>query len=454
MSRGWTEKQSYNLVGKLFGMKYRGYELYLISAEKNNDIIRIEYLFEKEGQIDSIEIKAPQDGTIPSAVDVFPRGAWMQREITQRYGIRFKSEENAQKLKPGYSFIEWGPFHPLLPEPVLFGIFMKDEVIDSININTGYNFRGIEELCEGEKPADVLEMLERTSFIDGITAGIAFSCAVEKINNIEVPEKAKWIRMILNEMSSFKANLYNLNQVALCLELLSESSRIFRLIDLFNEVAAQIGDHPQLMGITKIGGIGHDISKGSLYAANAIFQDMKAELTRVETKWINTPSIYKRLKTTGFISEKTAKQMAGRIARGAGFEKDARKYSELPYNFLSYKVVVGEKSNCFSRAMLLLNDLLLSISLVEQGVENLPESDICCSHNIAGNGKVLVREQGAYGEMAVLVSQEDGNIKYIKTRNTTALNFPFLSDAVKGIELTDLPLVAASFDLDLSGMEK
>jgi len=150
------------------------------------------------------------------------------------------SRNSEHELKPGYSLIEWGPFHPLLSEPVLFKIHSKDEVIDSISINTGYNYRGIEELCEGKKPADVLELLERSSSVSGIAAGIAFAFAVEKINNIEIPDKAKWLRLILNEMSCFKANLYSLNQTAQSLGLLSDCSEVFRLIDLFNESAEQI----------------------------------------------------------------------------------------------------------------------------------------------------------------------------------------------------------------------
>ena len=67
---------------------------------------------------------------------------------------------------------------------------------------------------------------------------------------------------------------------------------------------------------------------------------------------------------------------------------------------------------------------------------------------------MIVREQDAYGEIVVLVSQENGNIKFIKTRNSTTLNFPFLPDVLKGCELTDLPLVLTSLNMDLSGMEK
>lgn len=454
MSRRWTEKQSYNFVCKLFGMRYTDYELFLIAAQKNDDSIKIEYIFEKDNESDSIEISVPENSTIPSIKDIFPRGAWMQQEVSQRFPVCFSSRNSEHELKPGYSLIEWGPFHPLLSEPVLFKIQSKDELIDSISVNTGYNFRGIEELCEGKKPADVLELLERSSSVSGIAAGIAFASAVEKINNIEIPEKAKWIRLILNEMSCFKANLYSLNQTAQCLGLLSDCSEVFRLLDLFNESAEQICEHPQLLGITKIGGISSDLSKGSIYAANAVLQDMKKDLTNLKEKWTNTPSIYKRLEKTGFIDEKTAKQMSGRTARGAGFYEDPRKYSSLPYHLLSYTVPTSSGSSCLSRTMLIMDDLLLSLSLIDQAVENLPEDSAGFSFNIAGSGRAIVREQDAYGGIVALVTQENGNVKFIKTRNSTALNFPFLSDALKGIELNDLPLAAASFNMDLSGMEK
>lgn len=454
MSRRWTEKQSYNFVCKLFGMKYAGFNLFLMVAEKTGDTVRIEYIFEKENQFDSIEINVPENSTIPSVKEIFPNGLKMQEEAARRFPVCFGDGEIELQQKPGYSMIEWGPFHPLLSEPVSFKMQTKDEIIDSICIKTGYNFRGIEELCEGMKPADVLEMLERSSLVSGISTGIAYAFAVEEINNIEIPEKAKWIRLILNEMSCFKANLYCLNQTAQCLGLLSDSSEVFRLIDLFNESAEQICDHPQLLGITRIGGVSHDISRGNIYAANAVLQDMKKELNRLKTKWTNTPSIYKRLESTGFIDEKTARQMSGRAARGAGFYEDPRKHSNLPYKLLSYTVPTSRGSNCLSRTMLLIDDLLLSLSLIDQGVENLPEGNAGFNFNIGGSGRAIAREQDAYGGIAVLAAQENGCIKLIKTKNSTTSNFPFLTDVLKGTGLDDLPHVATSINMDLPGMEK
>jgi len=454
MSRRWTEKQSYNFVCKLLGMKYMGYGLFLIVAEKDGESVKIEYIFEKENQFESIEINVPGNSIIPSVKDIFPQGLMMQKEISRRFPVCFSDEKHELRLKPGYSIIEWGPFHPLLSEPVLLKIQSKDEVIDSVCINTGYNYRGIEELCEEAKPVDVLEMLERMSLVSGIPAGIAFASAVEKINSIEIPEKAKWIRLILNEMSCIKANLYCLSQTARCLGLLSDSSEVFRLIDLFNESAEQICDHPQLLGITKIGGISHDISRENMYAANAVLQDMIKELKGLKTKWSGTPSIYKRLESTGFIDVNTAGQMSGRMARAAGFYEDPRKYSNLPYSLLSYSVPTNRGSNCLSRTILLIDDLLLSLSLIDQGVENLPEGSACCNNNIAGSGRAIVREQDAYGEIDVFVSQEDGYIKFVKTKNSTISNFAFISNVLRGIGLNDLPLAITSFNMDLSGMEK
>lgn len=454
MIRNLSEKQSASLMGKLFGYKSQGFGLLLIDASENGSKIAINYLLEKEGQFESIDINVSENTVVPSVTSVFPYGGRMETDIERKFPVLFAGESVENHEEEGYSLINWGPFHPLLPEPVLFHILMKDEIIKKAAIETGYNYREVEKLCAGRKVWDIPDILERVSTANGISISLAFIEGVEEINRIDVPEKARWVRMIVNEMSCINSNLHGLYNTAQCIGLYGDSIRISRLIGLYREAAELICDNPLLFGVIGIGGINKDIQKDAFYAMNAALQEIEGDLADIRRRWENTTAIAKRLMATGFIDRETAMTASGRLARAAGNAVDSKKYSKLPYAELSYTIPVAEESNCFARTMLKFDDLTQSLRLIDMGIENMPKGEVMQEAEIEESGEALVREPGANGEVIVRVKTEQDTIASLFFRNDASVNISFLPGCLSGAELTDLPLIVSGFDLDISGMEK
>ncbi|HEY8500328.1 MAG TPA: Ni,Fe-hydrogenase III large subunit [Clostridia bacterium] len=454
MIKNLSEKQSASLMGKLFSYKSLGFELLLMDASEVGNKIAVNYLLEKEGQFESIDINVFENMIVPSVTSVFPYGGRMEIDIERRFPVLFKRESVEMAEEEAYSLIDWGPFHPLLPEPLLFHLLMKDEIIKKASIETGYNYREVEKLCAGRKVWDIPEILERVSTANGISISLAFITGVEEINRVDIPEKARWVRMIINEMSCVNANLHGLYNTAQCLGLYGDSNQISRLISLYREAAGLICDHPLLFGIISIGGINKDIPKDTFYAANAILQEIDDDLSDIKKRWENTAAIAKRLRAAGFIDRETAMTASGRLTRAAGNAVDPKKYSKLPYAGLSYTIPVAEESNCFARTMLKFDDLAQSLRLIDRGIENMPKGEVKQEAEIKESGEALVREQGASGEIIMRVKLEQDTVASIFFRNETSVNISFLPGCLSGAELTDLPLIVSGFDLDLSGMEK
>lgn len=453
MSRKLSDKQSAALQGKWFTFKTMGYTLLMIDALQDGNKILVEYLLQKEDQIESVKADVPCNSFIPSVTEVFPQGAQMQDEIAQRFPISFQNKASAD-VGADFPAIEWGPFHPLLPQPVKFLIRMKDEMIEGVNIETGYNYRGLEVLCGGKRPEDVLEMMERTSAINGFPLGSAFVRAIEEIHGEQAPERAQWLRMFLMEMTFLHAGLQSLNHIAQSLGLLACSARLFKLSGLYQEAAALICESPQFSGLLEIGGLSRDISRETLFAVNAVVQEMGKELQDIRNQWENTASIKKRLYGAGKSDTNQALMMTGRLRRAAGLPEDLRNQSVLPWHKLSYKVPIASGSDCFARAMLMIDDALLSLDLIDQMTVALPKGNIKTAFHTDGSGEALVCEPEACGGMAIRVRQEQGRLQTIRIRNAAALNISFLPCCLKGMEMNALPLITSSFELDLSAMEK
>lgn len=451
--KNWSEKQSAALQGKWFTFKCMGYTLLMIDATQEDNQVSIEYILTKEDKLEAVKANVPCDSVIPSVTEVFPQGAQMQEEIAQRYPVVFQTEAEAQELCD-CSTIEWGPFHPLLPQPIKFQLCMKDEMIQNTRLITGYNYRGLEELCKGRKPEDVLEILERTSALNGFPLGFAFSAAIEQLHEVKVPERAQWLRMFLMEMTFLHAGLQSLNSMARSLGLVACCVRIFRLSGLYQEAAALICTSPQFSGLLEIGGLNRDIPRETLFAVNAILQEMEAELKDIKSQWENTNSIRKRLSGVGRIETAHALMMTGRMRRAAGLPEDLRSQSVLPWSELSCKIPQANGCDCFARAILMLEDVLLSLELIDQMTADLPKGSIKAASRLDGSGDVLLCEPEAYGGMALRVRQQKGILHSIRIRNAAALNISFLPQYLTGMEINDLPLVVSSFELDLSAMEK
>lgn len=454
--RIWNEHKSGILIGKWFSYKSMGYRLLIIKAAYQDGFVKMQYIFEKNGQTELMDADIPENSTIPSVTTAFPEGAQMEMEISNTFPIVFSLQdaESSETEKQDAIHVEWGPFHPLLQEPALFRFLAKDEVVNEVYVETGYNHRGVEALCIGEKIPYVLDMLERISSVNGFSIGLAFLHAVEKVNEIIIPERANFLRLIFNEMSFLRANLNSLSHITKCLGLLSDHSAFFKLISLFNEAASLITDDPQLKGILIPGGINRDISNETLLQVNVILQEMVQELSAIREKWSDTQSIKNRMSMIGKIDRNSARAMTGRISRGAGYGEDLRKLSRLPYCKLSYKVPKTEESNCFTRTMLMFDDSMLSLSLIDQAVEILPRGKVKSISNLANKGELLISEPEAFGEVVIYVSFNKEIVTDLKIRNSSSLTFSIIGDLLKGTELNDVPLVISSLDLDFSSMEK
>jgi membrane-bound hydrogenase subunit alpha len=100
-----------------------------------------------------------------------------------------------------------GPYHPLQEEPEFFLLHVEGEKVVDIDINIGYNHRGIEQLCEQKHFDQVVFAVERICGICSTSHPIAHVNAVEDLLNIQVPERALYIRTVIGELERIHSHL-------------------------------------------------------------------------------------------------------------------------------------------------------------------------------------------------------------------------------------------------------
>ena len=140
--------------------------------------------------------------------------------------------------------------------------------------------------------------------------------------------------------------------------------------------------------------------------------------------------------------------------QSAGPAEDLRSLSALSLAQAFLRKAGSNGKRLLARAMLMIDDALLSLDLIDQITVEVPKGSVKTAFRADGSGEALVCEPEACGGMAVRVRLEQGRLQSVRIRNAAALNISFLPLCLKGMEINDLPLVISSFEMDLSSMEK
>ena len=105
------------------------------------------------------------------------------------------------------TLIPIGPYHPLQEEPELFKLYCEGEIVKDIKWETGYNHRGIEKLSEKKSYDEVFFLVERICGICSTSHPFAFANSVEEIVDVEITNRAKYIRSIIGELERIHSHL-------------------------------------------------------------------------------------------------------------------------------------------------------------------------------------------------------------------------------------------------------
>ena len=105
------------------------------------------------------------------------------------------------------TIIPIGPYHPLQEEPEFFRLYVEGETVVGLDIEIGYNHRGIEWLAEKKSFDQITFLVERICGICSTSHPLAYVNAVENISGIEVPLRAQFIRCIIAELERVHSHL-------------------------------------------------------------------------------------------------------------------------------------------------------------------------------------------------------------------------------------------------------
>lgn len=272
------------------------------------------------------------------------------------------------------TLIPIGPYHPLQEEPELFKLYCEGEIVKDIKWETGYNHRGIEQLSEKKTFDQSFFLVERICGICSTSHPFAFANAVEEAGNIEITNRAKYIRSIIGELERIHSHLL---WVGLAGHFLGYNT-VFMwawkyrepILDLFEMISGNRNSYAMF----KVGGVRRDIENSKIPAIKEVLDKFKKKNDLLVGAVMDDPVIHARTKGVGILTKQDIIDYAavGPTARASGVAIDVRKDDPYAaYPLVNWKVITAEKGDVFAKAEVRLLEMYESISIIEQCLDGL-----------------------------------------------------------------------------------
>jgi len=343
-----------------------------------------------------------------------------------------------------------GPFHPLQEEMEFYQLTVDGEIVTDIDVRLSYNHRGIEKISESLQFDQIPFLVSRICGICSASHPLAYVNAVEELAGITPPERALYVRTIINELERIHSHLL---WVGLAGHFIGYDT-VFMwawkyrepVLDLLEEITGNRNNY----GNVKVGGCREDIP-------DELKPKILKELDAIEKKTemltkavLDDPVLHARLKGVGVLTKEAAIKYAvtGPTARGSGVAIDVRRDDPYAaYADLDWNVITQPEGDVFAKAVVRFLETFESIKMVRQALEKLPAGPIAAEVKEIPPGEAVGHAEAPRGETFHYVLSDGGNrpIRH-KVRAPSYVNVPSFKASCVGQSISDVTITLAAVD--------
>lgn len=409
-----------------------------------------------------------------SWANVFPQTNYFECELSENYDyvpvnhpwLRPVRKQNVILGSNPYQFFKLegeevhevavGPIHAGVIEPGHFRFQCHGELVYNLEINLGYQHRGVEKLFLEASSNQKIILSE--SITGDTTIGHAFAhCnAIESLSQSQLSLRTEVIRTIAAELERAAMHLSGLGGVANDVGFALASSSYGRLRTLaINSLAAICGSRFG-RGLLIYGGVRFDLNNEIIETVTENLKIIQNDVRQINEYMFSSVGALSRFEETGIVPKDLAQSvgLVGLAARSSGLEEDIRihfPYSAYRYNPVS--MITLATGDVYARARLRALEIDEALRFIFDQIENLPQGEIKSEvANAAVNSGVISIVEGWRGEIVHLVfTDKHGNFLNYKIKDPSFNNWYGLGLALRETGISDFPLCNKSFDLSYAG---
>ena len=403
-----------------------------------------------------------------SLTQEFPAFHVFEREFFEEFGVEPKNHPWLKPMrdhKSEYKFFEMegdevhqvavGPIHAGVIEPGHFRFMCHGEKIYDLEIQLGWQHRGVEDLMLSSPSNQLAESICGDSVI---AHNLAYSNAIESLSDCEITNKSQLIRLIALEMERSAIHIGDLGAIAGDIAYLMGASIFGATRTLVINTMLEISGSRFGRGLITTGGVNYDIDKQLSEKIVSVLNKVSADVERTIKTMLKAPTVASRLEKTGVVSEEQAKSLGlvGMAAKASGVNLDTRfDFPDKWYQDVENRTIKAE-GDVYSRTRLRYKEIKQSFHIIKKFLKKLEEFEgeqlqIELSQ-LQSNSFVVSITEGWRGEVVhIAMTDEQGNLSRYKIKDPSFNNWFALAMAVRNNGISDFPLCNKSFNLSYCG---
>jgi Ni,Fe-hydrogenase III large subunit len=422
--------------------------------------------------------------TYPSIGGGCPQALQFEREIAEQCGVVSDAPEGLKPLRrhpadhvhagraaaavdrEAYAFdrvegddvheVAVGPVHAGIIEPGHFRFQAHGEEVLGLEIMLGYQHRGVERLLETLDRRRAPLVAESIAGDTVIGHANAYCGAIEAVARSRKTPRAQSIRGIALELERLANHVGDLGAIGGDVAFAPAAAFFGRLRGEFLNLLMTISGNRYGRGLARPGGVVFDVSPGLAAEIGDRVAQLRDELAPVGKLFFRSASVQARLEGVGVVPREACDRLGfvGLVARACEVLRDVR--HDHPYGifrFVQIPVATAWAGDVFARSLVRWVEVQRSLDFVQEQIRSLPRGvvQVPCGE-LKPNELSVAMEEGWRGEIAhVVVTDDRGHIRRHKVKDPSFSNWPALSLAMRGNQISDFPLCNKSFNLSYAG---
>lgn len=369
-------------------------------------------------------------------------------------------ESQSGKQRTEELFVNMGPQHPSTHGVLRVLTRLDGERITDAWGDVGYLHRCFEKISERRLLGQVIPYTDRTDYLGAISMELCYVMAVERLLKVELPERATYIRFIMNELQRIASHLIWFGAFALDLGATTAFLYAWRerekLLDIFETVTGA----RMLYNYFRIGGVRNDVFDGFRDAVLRFLEDLEGRLEEYHKLLTGGKIFQTRTQGVGILSpdDAIAYGASGPVLRASGVNYDIRKVDNyLVYDKYDFEVPLGTKGDCFDRYMVRMRELPESIKLVRHGLEDIPRGEIMgqVPRRLKLEGETYARIESPRGEVGCYLIGDGTDVAYrVKWRSPCFVHLQLLGPLGRGHYIADMVANIGSLDIVMGEVDR
>ena len=275
--------------------------------------------------------------------------------------------------------LNFGPQHPAAHGVLRLILQLDGEVVEKADPHIGLLHRGTEKLIENKTYTQAVPYFDRLDYVAPMNQEHAFALAIEKILKINVPARAKYIRVIFCEIGRILSHILNVTTQAMDVGALTPTLWGFEEREKLMGFYERVSGSRLHANYFRAGGVHKDLPAGLDSDIDGFCNKFPKIIDDLETLLTDNRIFKQRNVDIGVVSKQDALDysFSGVMLRGSGVAWDLRRSQPYDcYDDLEFKIPIGKNGDCYDRYLCRIEEMRESVKIIKQCLKNIPKGPI------------------------------------------------------------------------------